>query len=152
MHLKSCSSGNCYTHVNILLSILTVSKVSVFGVFLVRIFPHLNWIRRDLSVFSPNAENTDQNNSKYGHFLRSAYDLKISWQRVEPNHIYQNWESHLQVTVFTPRIYASYLRLVSTPLSPVFFPFQTEKFNWIIHVTWKSNIWKRVLPRTYKYK
>ena len=33
-------------------------KVSVFGVFLVRIFPHLDWIRRDtpyLSVFSPYA-------------------------------------------------------------------------------------------------
>ena len=35
----------------------TVWKVSVFGVLLVRIFPILNWIRRDpeyLSVFSPN--------------------------------------------------------------------------------------------------
>ena len=35
----------------------TASKVSVFGVFLVRISPHLDWIRRDalyLSVFSPN--------------------------------------------------------------------------------------------------
>ena len=33
-------------------------KVSVFGVFLVRIFPHLDWIRKDtpyLSIFSPNA-------------------------------------------------------------------------------------------------
>ena len=33
--------------------------------FLVRIFPHSGWIRRDspyLSVFSPNAENTDQKN------------------------------------------------------------------------------------------
>ena len=46
----------------------TTWKVSKHGVFLVRIFPHSNWIRRDtehgdaeyLSVFSPNAENTDQ--------------------------------------------------------------------------------------------
>ena len=33
-------------------------EVSVFGVFLVHIFPHSDWIRRDtpnLSVFSPNA-------------------------------------------------------------------------------------------------
>ena len=41
-----------------------------------RIFPHLDWIRRDIayiSVFSPNAgkcvKNTDQNDSKYGLFL-----------------------------------------------------------------------------------
>ena len=36
----------------------TPQKVSVFGVILVHIFPHSNWIRRDtsyLSVFSPNA-------------------------------------------------------------------------------------------------
>ena len=36
----------------------TAWKVSVFEVFLVRIFPHLDWIRSDtphLSVFSPNA-------------------------------------------------------------------------------------------------
>ena len=43
-----------------------------------RIVPHLDWIRRDaeyLSVLSSNAEkcgkNADQNNSEYGHFLRS---------------------------------------------------------------------------------
>ena len=49
-------------------------KVSVFGIILVRIFSHLDWMRRDteyLSVFSPNAGNTDQNNSEYGFFLRS---------------------------------------------------------------------------------
>ena len=41
--------------------------------------PSLDWIRRDTeypSVFSPNAgkcgKNTDQNNSKYGHFLHSV--------------------------------------------------------------------------------
>ena len=46
----------------------TTWKVFVFGVFLVRIFPHLDWIRRDtpyLSVFSPNA-------GKYRHFSRSV--------------------------------------------------------------------------------
>ena len=35
---------------------LTAWKVSIFGVILVRMFPHLDWIRRDaeyLSVFSP---------------------------------------------------------------------------------------------------
>ena len=37
---------------------ITAWKVSVFGVILVRIFPHFDWIRRDteyLSVFSSNA-------------------------------------------------------------------------------------------------
>ena len=36
----------------------TLREVSKYGVFLVRIFPHSDWIRRDteyLSVFSPNA-------------------------------------------------------------------------------------------------
>ena len=48
--------------------------MSVFGVIRVRIFPHSDWIRRDtpyLSVFSRMRENADQNNFKYGHFLRS---------------------------------------------------------------------------------
>ena len=45
--------------------------MSVFGVILIGIFPHLDWIRRDtpyLSVFSPG-----QDNSEYGHFLCSGY-------------------------------------------------------------------------------
>ena len=56
----------------------TTWKVSVFGVILDRIFPHLNWIRTDalyLSVFSPNA---DLNNSEYGHFLRNVKDLTVT--------------------------------------------------------------------------
>ena len=44
-------------------------NVSVFGVILVRIFP-------EFSAFSPNSgkcgKNADQNNSEYGHFLRSV--------------------------------------------------------------------------------
>ena len=46
--------------------------MSVFGVILVRIFPHSDWIRRDMSI-SPYSvqmrENTDQNNSEYRHFF-----------------------------------------------------------------------------------
>ena len=52
--------------------------------FLVRIFSHLDWIRRDteyLSIFSPNAgkcgKNADQNYSEYRHFLRSVYDKEM---------------------------------------------------------------------------
>ena len=54
--------------------------MSRFWVIFVRIFPafRLNAGRYSyLSVFSPNAgkcgKNVDQNNSKYGHFLRSAF-------------------------------------------------------------------------------
>ena len=39
----------------------TAWKVALFGVLLVHIFPHSDWMRR----------NADQNNSKYGQFLRS---------------------------------------------------------------------------------
>ena len=44
-------------------------KVSVFGVLLVRIFPHSDWIQRDIVRM---LVNTDKKNSKYGHFSRSV--------------------------------------------------------------------------------
>ena len=61
----------------------TAWKVSVFGVFQVRIFSHSDWIRRDnqyLSIFGLNMErfelwmreNTDLKDSEYGHFSHSA--------------------------------------------------------------------------------
>ena len=46
-------------------------KVSVFGVILVRIFPHSDWVRRDNLYLVRMRGNADQNNSKYEHFLRS---------------------------------------------------------------------------------
>ena len=45
----------------------TAWRVPVFGVFLIRIFPHSDWIR----------ENTDQINSKYGHFSRSVQHRSV---------------------------------------------------------------------------
>ena len=66
--------------------IYTTWKLSVFGVILVHIFPHSDWIRRDteyLSVLSPNAGNTDQNYSEYEHFLRSDNDFQILSQYVK---------------------------------------------------------------------
>ena len=62
------------------LTVFAEHKGSVFGVFLVRIFPHLDWIRRYtnyLFVFSKNAENTDQKCSEYGHF--DAVLTSASW-------------------------------------------------------------------------
>ena len=56
--------------------------MSVFGIILVRIFPAFSQIWTEygeilyLSLLSPNAgkygKNADQNNSEYGHFLRSG--------------------------------------------------------------------------------
>ena len=58
---------------------ITAWKVSVFGVILVRIFPHSDWIGRDTSI-SPYLVrmrgNTDQNNSEYRHFLRKWIEGK----------------------------------------------------------------------------
>ena len=53
---------------------VTVWKVCVFGVFLVRIFPHSDWMRRDSEYpYSVQIrENKDQKNSEYGHFSRSV--------------------------------------------------------------------------------
>ena len=50
----------------------SVWKVSAFGVFLVRNFQHLNWIRRDTPYSVQIPKNTDQKMSEYGHFSRSA--------------------------------------------------------------------------------
>ena len=51
----------------------TAWKVSALGVFLVSIFQHLEWIRRDtlyFSMFIRMRENADQKNCEYGHFSR----------------------------------------------------------------------------------
>ena len=48
----------------------TAWKESVFGIILVRIFLHSDWIRRDTPYSARMRENMDQNNSEYGHFLR----------------------------------------------------------------------------------
>ena len=47
----------------------TTWKVSVFGIILIRIFPHSSWIRR-YSVRMQ--ENTGQNNSKYQYLLQNT--------------------------------------------------------------------------------
>ena len=75
-----------------LLMIITAWKVSVFGVILVCIFAHSDWIRRDteyLSVF------WDQNNSEYEHFLCSNFQLYIKPKALKMKGIFslsnKNW-------------------------------------------------------------
>ena len=58
---------------------ITLLKVPKYGVFLVRIFPHLDWIRRDMEyfyVFNPNA-------GKYGPEKTPYLD---TFQAVNHNH------------------------------------------------------------------
>ena len=58
-----------------------VWKVSVFGVFLVHIFPHLLWIWGDMSISPYSVQmrmNADQKKSKYKHFLSSDW-TSVHW-------------------------------------------------------------------------
>ena len=57
---------------------LITTWVSVYGVILVRIFPHSKWIQRDTSYSVQIQEHTDQNNSNYGHFLRSVRSFNFN--------------------------------------------------------------------------
>ena len=56
----------------------TAWEVFVFGVILVRILLHSDWIRRDNVYPVRMHENADQNNSKDGHFLRSDNIVSMS--------------------------------------------------------------------------
>ena len=53
-------------------NVITAWNVSVFGVFLVRIFLYSHY----LSIFSPNAGKYGPENSEYGQILRTALLLK----------------------------------------------------------------------------
>ena len=66
------------SHCNI--TTITPWKVSVFGLFLVRIFPHLCWIRKGDSYSAPVRGNSDQKNSKCWHFSSSVFQV-LSVQR-----------------------------------------------------------------------
>ena len=59
-----------------------VWKVSLFGVFLAHIFPHLDWIRRDtpyLSIFSPNARKHGPENLRIRTLFTQCY-----WSMLRP--------------------------------------------------------------------
>ena len=51
----------------------SLKTITVFGVFLVSIFQHSNWIRRDTPYSVRMRENKYQKNSEYRHFSRSGY-------------------------------------------------------------------------------
>ena len=56
------------------------------------------------SVFSPNAENTDQNNSEYGHFLRN---VSVAWVVVLVLGMKRNFPLLLILMVWYSKILAS---------------------------------------------
>ena len=66
----------------------SMQKVSVFGVILVLIFPHSDWI--------PYAENTDQNNSEYGHFWHNVTYLSFDFSL----QAFDFWPSFIPDTFF----------------------------------------------------
>ena len=69
----------------------TAWKTSVFEDILVHIFPHSDWIRREILRISPYSvqmrENTDQNNYKYRRFLRRVLWAVFS---VSSTHIWKD--------------------------------------------------------------
>ena len=66
---------------------VTAWKVSVFGVFLVRIFPHSELIRGDTNISPHRArmrENTDLQNSEYRHFSSSEwFNMKTETSKLD---------------------------------------------------------------------
>ena len=85
---RAILSKTCfYIHVNFINSdllnqLLTLRKVSVFGVILVRIFSVFFHIR--ISPYSVRMwENADQNNSEYGHFLCKVNTVKLAEQLIK---------------------------------------------------------------------
>ena len=60
-------------------------KVSVFEVFLIHIFPHLDWIRRDipyLSVFCPNAGKCDPEKPRIWTLFTQCCFSQFFWKSV----------------------------------------------------------------------
>ena len=72
-----------YSIKELFLAWVTCGKCSNTKFFLVRIFQHSDWIRRDtkyLSVFSRNAgKYGPEKNSVFGHFSRSEYKLFLNY-------------------------------------------------------------------------
>ena len=72
-------------------------KVSVFGVCLVHIFPHLDWIQRDtpyLSVFSPNEEKHGQEKLRIRTlFTQWGSSIKFGnyWSNGSYWYVYSSW-------------------------------------------------------------
>ena len=99
------------------LTSVTAWKVVVFGIFLVHIFPHLDWIRKDteyLSVINPNAGKYGPEKLRVrtlftpwvfqiGHltiWFKSYTSLKLSKYQNEEHATFSLWISHWNVDLW----------------------------------------------------
>ena len=84
---RSVASNNCYpaiggTFIKNFVVDNTAWKESLFGVFLVRFFPHWTECREILRIYPYSVRiKTPNKNSEYGHFSRSAIITKKKWFR-----------------------------------------------------------------------
>ena len=116
-------------------------------------FPHSDWIRRDtpyLCVFSLNAgkcgKNADQNNSKYGHFLRISevftnyYYCRSIWQVTSCiTFLYQNNYFTCRIVNWKCRKMFTYLVMQCHLNSDQDLRFFLTKIQLEKNVTWHNN-------------
>ena len=114
----------------------TAWKVPVFGVILVRIFPHSDWMQK----------NMDQKNSEYGHFLRSVivnfeqnpeahsklFANIVNGERpftiLEKNFIIDVWKGHK----YTSENY--FVRVLSKMTLRIFLPIPNRHVKYVSHL------------------
>ena len=91
--------------------------------FLVRIFPYLDWIRRDTEYSVRMRENKDQKNSGYGQFLRSGrFDTCFFVQQ-------KNRESHQDLRDFCVCVFILHQNL-------------WEQLSWVVLANnWPGYFW-----------
>ena len=125
--------------------------MSLFVIFLLLLFPHLDWLReiQSISLYSVGMkEITDQTNSKYGHFLRSDMQVKL-----KPDHLcYHSIQYFLSpiVTKLKALVSLSCINLIATSS----YIFGVFKLNFQLLTTWmliKSSCWafKQILKGGY---
>lgn len=125
--------------------------MSLFVIFLLLLFPHLDWLReiQSISLYSVGMkEITDQTNSKCGHFLRSDMQVKL-----KPDHLcYHSIQYFLSSIVTKLKALVSLSCInVSATSSYIFGVF---KLNFQLLTTWmliKNSCWafKQILKGGY---
>ena len=118
--------------------------MSLFVIFLLLLFPHLDWLReiQSISLYSVGMkEITDQKNSKYGQFLRSDMQVKL-----KPDHL-----CYHSIQYFLSSIVTKLKALVSLSCINLISVF---KLNFQLLTTWmliKSSCWafKQILKGGY---
>ena len=117
--------------------------VSVFGIFLVRIFPHSDWIWKDspyLSIFSPNAGNKGPENSECGHFSRSTTSQYIFTQSIK---ILDEFQADSQCLINTEIVLMYFLFALYPNFDFCWYTF-TKMLEHMCLVRWSyTKLWKK---------